>query len=79
MICKKCKKEFYSIFSNACPFCGCDNSVSFGDAIDSVFSPLPEKKKEQKKSYDPFDWEDPDNCSDIEYEDDEDYDDFDNF
>ncbi len=36
---------------------------------------LEEKKNDE---YDPYDWDNPDNCSDDEYMDDDDYDDFDN-
>lgn len=78
MKCKKCGKDFISLFSDVCPFCGCDNSTSIDDIVSSIFSPLPDNKEEKKKPYDPYDWDNPDNCSDREYEDDEDYDDFDN-
>ncbi len=80
--CKKCGKEFISFLSETCPYCGHDNSVSFGDVLDSIFSPSPDKnknnKKKQNKPYDPYDWDNPNNCSDREYMDDDDYDDFDN-
>jgi len=73
MICKNCGKEFISIFSDVCPFCGADNSVSLFDSIFSSFDnkTTPDKKKPK---YDPNDWENPDNCSDREYMDDDDYD-----
>ncbi len=40
--------------------------------------PKNDKKPEDKPKFNPYDWENPDNCSDREYMDDEDYDDFDN-
>lgn len=77
MKCKHCGKEFIGFFSDVCPFCGTDNSVSLFDTI--FGNPVEEKKPEnKKKSFDPYDWDDPDNCSDREYMDDDDYDDFDN-
>lgn len=77
MKCKHCGKEFTSLFSDICPFCGTDNSVSL---FDTIFGNPPEEKKpiEKKKPFDPYDWDDPDNCSDREYMEDDDYDDFDN-
>ncbi len=80
--CKKCGKEFIGFFSEVCPYCGYDNSISFGD----IFSSSPEEnnnnkgdnKKKQKKRYDRYDWDNPNNCSDREYMDNDDYDDFDN-
>ncbi len=48
--------------------------------FDDLFS-LPKndsKKPEEKPKFNPYDWDNPDNCSDREYMDDEDYDDFDN-
>ncbi len=76
MKCKCCGKDFIDLFSDKCPFCGCDNSVSL---FDSIFSCSEDKENpETKKQYDPYDWDDPDNCSDREYMDDDDYDDFDN-
>ncbi len=74
MKCKKCGKEFLGLFSDRCPYCGFDNSASFGEAQSS----LPKKNEKKKKKYDPYDWDDPNNCSDREYMDNDDYDDFDN-
>lgn len=77
MLCSKCGKEFVSIFSTTCPFCGDPNRISLWDTL---FSPTPSdnKKDDKKDPFDPYDWENPDNCSDREYMDDDDYDDFDN-
>lgn len=77
MRCKKCGKEFISIFSDICPFCGNDNSESLLHAIFSD-TPANEKPKNKNKPFDPYDWDNPDNCSDREYMDDDDFDDFDN-
>ena len=78
MVCKKCGRELIGFFSEVCPFCGTDNHVSLFDAI---FSDPPENKKtkdeKKKKKFDPYDWDDPNNCSDREYMDNDDYDDFD--
>lgn len=75
MICKHCGKEFISLFSDICPFCGTDNSVSI---LEAIFSNPPEDEpKKENKKFDPYDWDNPDNCSDREYMDDDDYDDFD--
>ena len=77
MKCKHCGKEFVSLLSDICPYCGTDNAISLFDAI---FGDLPEEENVQteKKSFDPYDWDNPDNCSDEEYMDDDDYDNFDN-
>ena len=76
MKCKKCGQDFISLFSDICPFCGTDNSVSL---FDTLFGNPPEQiNTERKKAFDPYDWDNPDNCSDREYMDDDDYDDFDN-
>ena len=77
MKCKHCGKEFISIFTDVCPFCGFDNSESL---LHAIFSDPPNDNKpnERKKPLDPYDWDNPDNCSDREYMDDDDYDDFDN-
>lgn len=40
--------------------------------------PIESNKPSSKASHDEYDWDDPDNCSDREYMDDDDYDDFDN-
>ncbi len=37
-----------------------------------------DNKTSSRPSHDEYDWDDPDNCSDREYMDDDDYDDFDN-
>ncbi len=78
MVCKKCGREFIGFFSEVCPFCGTDNNVSL---FDSIFSDPPENKKtkeeKKKKKFDPYDWDNPNNCSDREYMDNDDYDDFD--
>lgn len=73
MKCRFCGKEFISLYSSVCPYCGADNDESL---FDSLFSPIENNKK--KNEYDPCDMEDPDNYSDDEYMDDDDYDDFDN-
>lgn len=78
MICKKCKKEFSSLFSDICPYCGTDNSVSLLHAIFGNDEEKNDPPKKKDTSYDPYDWDNPDNCSDREYMDDDDYDDFDN-
>lgn len=79
MVCKKCGKEFIAFLSDICPFCGADNTVTWGDVWDTLTTPLPQDKGIDRSSkVDPDDWEYHDNCSDREYEDDEDYDDFDN-
>ena len=79
MKCKKCGKEFLSFLSDICPFCGADNITTWGDVLSSLTSPTtPDKGIDRSDKYDPDDWEYHDNCSDKEYEDDEDYDDFDN-
>ncbi len=46
----------------------------------STFSLLniPDDKLDKKQPFDPYNWDNPDNCSDDEYMDDDDYDDFDN-
>lgn len=75
MICKKCGKEFIGLFSDICPFCGHDNYESLFHTLFS--NPEPPKTNKDKKPFDPYDWDNPDNCSDREYMDDEDYDDFD--
>ena len=79
MICKRCKKEFISFLSPICPYCGCDNTVTWGDVWETATTPI-ENKREKGGfgGHDPDDWEYYDNCSDREYMDDEDYDDFDN-
>ena len=51
MKCKHCGKEFTSLFSDICPFCGTDNSVSLFDAI---FGNPPEENKPASKKK-PFD------------------------
>ena len=78
MKCKRCGQEFISILSSICPYCGTDNSVTFSDFI---FGNLydQESKKNKTKSFDPYDFDDDKACSDNEYMDDDDYDDFDNF
>ena len=79
MRCKRCGKEFIAFLSDICPFCGADNTVTWDDIWSSLTSPTPQNKGIDRSSkYDPDDWEYHDNCSDKEYEDDEDYDDFDN-
>lgn len=76
MKCKYCGKEFVSFFSNVCPFCGKKNNASI---LDALFNNSKEETPEKvKKPVDPYDWNNSDNCSDREYMDDEDYDDFDN-
>ena len=77
MICKFCGKEFVSIFSEVCPYCLTDNSG--GSIFGAMFSNSNPDKKEKKvkDKFDPYDWDNPDNCSDREYMDDDDYDDFD--
>ena len=75
MICRKCGKEFISLFTTICPACGKDNDLPIFDLFSS------DTKKESKpkqESYDPYDFDNFDNCSDREYDDNEDYDDFDN-
>ncbi len=42
-----------------------------------LFSVILLKTKDEKKKFDPYDWDDPNNCSDREYMDNDDYDDFD--
>lgn len=77
MKCKSCGKEFVSLFSNTCPYCGNDNSTSIFDTLfGSSNNEIKSNKK--KKSFDPYNFDDFDNCSDDEYMDDDDYDDFDN-
>lgn len=79
MKCKRCGKEFIAFLSDICPFCGADNTTTWGDVWDSLTSPSQRDKGiNRSSSHDPDDWEFHDNCSDREYEDDEDYDDFDN-
>lgn len=79
MICKKCGKEFIAFLSDICPFCGADNTTTWGDVWETLTTPLPQTEGVDRSSkVDPDDWEVYDNCSDREYEDDEDYDDSDN-
>lgn len=81
MKCKYCGKEFISLFSSICPYCGKNNSVSLFDALFGSENKEKVKKDEPKKvkdKFDPYDWNNPDNSSDREYLDDDDYDDFDN-
>lgn len=79
MKCKKCGKEFIAFLSDICPFCGADNTTTWSDVWGSLTSPMPQNNGIDRSSeYDSDDWEYHDNCSDKEYEDDEDYDDFDN-
>ena len=75
MICRKCGKEFSSLFTTVCPNCGKDNDLPFFDLFSNDTKEEPKPKQE---SYDPYDFEIFDNCSDREYDDNEDYDDFDN-
>jgi len=80
MKCKKCGMEFTSFFSDSCPYCGSDNQTTVDDIISTIFTPLPDDKpKKEKSPFDPYDWDDPNNCSEREYDDDDDYDDFDEF
>ena len=53
--------------------------MTWGDVWDTLTTPLPQSKGiDRSSNVDPDDWEYHDNCSDREYEDDEDYDDYDN-
>ena len=45
MICSKCGKEFVSIFSTTCPFCGDPNRISLWDTL---FSPTPSDNKKNE-------------------------------
>ena len=73
MKCKNCGQEFVGLFSDICPFCGADNSVSLFDTIFGL-PPQNQPSGPSKKAHDPYDWDDPDNCSEREYMDDDDYD-----
>ena len=75
MKCRFCGAEFISLFSDICPFCGCDNSESI---LDHLLSPAAAPKSRPKEDKDENDMEDPDNFSDEEYMEDDDFDDFDN-
>ena len=74
MKCTKCGQDFISLFFDICPYCGADNSKSSSSWIIST-APSEKSKSNKDTQYDPYDWENPDNCSDREYEDDDDYDD----
>ena len=75
MKCDRCGKEYSIILFSSCPYCGHRNDASF---LGSLFGSGEAKKEPKKKDpFDPNDWDNPDNCSDREYMDDEDYDDFD--
>ncbi len=76
MKCRKCGKEFIDFFSLVCPFCGFDNNLSFFDILFGR-NETPKKSTPNKGKSDIYDWDNPDNCSDREYMDDDDYDDFD--
>ena len=76
MICKKCRQDFFSIFSGICPYCGFDNDQSIFDDYD-LDDDLSNNINDNSYN-DEYDWDNPDNCSDDEYMDDDDYDDFDN-
>ena len=79
MVCKNCGREFIAFLSDVCPFCGADNTAQSGSIWDAITAPLPEQKGIDRSSkVDSDDWNNHDNCSDKEYDDDEDYDDFDN-
>jgi hypothetical protein len=79
MKCRKCGEDFIAFFSEVCPFCGTDNTITWGDIFDTLTGSMEQNKGvDRKGKVDPDDWEYHDNCSDEEYEDDEDYDDSDN-
>ena len=75
MKCDRCGKEYSILLFSSCPYCGHRNSTSL---LRDVFGPDDRKNDPLAKSkFDPYDWNNPDNCSDREYMDDDDYDDFD--
>ena len=76
MKCQHCGNEYSLLLNSSCPYCGHTNSTSLFGAI---FGPGPDEKKKPspKSPFDPNDWDNPENCSDREYMDDDDYDDMD--
>ena len=76
MICKKCRQDFIGFFSCVCPYCGFDNDQSFFGIFD-LDEDIDENINDNSYN-DEYNWDNPDNCSDDEYMDDDDYDDFDN-
>ena len=76
MICKHCGSSFVSFGSDVCPYCGLSNPPTNEQIYGSLFSPLPQSKGiDRSLKHDSDDWNYYDNCSDREYDDDEDYDD----
>lgn len=57
-------EKITALFSDICPFCGTENNVS---SFNTIFESL----AEEKKPFDPYDWDDSDNCTNREYVDDD--------
>ena len=65
--------DFFALFASDTPSDAPDNTTPSNHLFD-LFQPK-ETTAKKEDVFDPYDWENPDNCSDREYEDDEDYDD----